>query len=70
MLKLKLKKYLDEHKISMYWLARKTGIRYNTIWDYCKGNVNSPDLTNLYTIMKALNIKDPSLIFEFVEEVA
>ncbi len=70
MLKLSLKKYLDEHKISMYWLSEKAGIRYNTIWDYCKGNVNSPDLTNLYIIMKALNIKDPSLIFEFVEDVA
>jgi len=70
MLKLKLGEYLKEHKISMYWLADKAGMRYNTVWDYCKGEVKSPKLDNLYRIMKALNIKDPSLIFEFVEEAA
>ncbi len=73
MLKLRLGEYLKEHKISMLYVSKSTGLRYNTVWDYCKGNINSPDLENIYKIMRAINIKDTNLIFEFnyeEEEVA
>lgn len=35
----KLQKVLDDRKITKYRLSRITNIRYDTICNYCKGNV-------------------------------
>lgn len=39
MIKLKVKEYIDEHKITRYELAKRTGIRFHIIDKYYKNKV-------------------------------
>ncbi len=65
MIKLTLREYLDKNKITRYWLANKTGIRFQIIDKYYKNNVTRYDSYVLDRICSALkcNISD-IIIFE------
>jgi len=63
MVKLKLRSYLQEHDIPLFWVHKHTGIRYATLhsMDDDKDMIN---LEHLNKIMEALNIKDVNLLLE------
>ena len=65
MIKLTLREYLDKNKITRYWLANKTCIRFQIIDKYYKNNVTRYDSYVLDRICSALkcNISD-IIIFE------
>ena len=54
-IRLKLKQYLDEHKISRYALSNMTGIKYQTIDGYYKDKVTRYDAVSLGKIVDALD---------------
>ena len=66
-LRLKLAQYLDEHKISRYALAKKTGIQYQIVDGYYKNKPLRYDVYNHSKIITALDCGVEDL-FEIVEE--
>jgi len=67
MVKLKLRSYLQEHNIPLFWVHEHTGIRYATLhsMDDDKDMIN---LEHLDKIMESLNIKDVNLLLEKSEQ--
>jgi putative transcriptional regulator len=57
----RLKEVLIEGGRSGYWLAKETGISYNSINGYVNGRIE-PSLTNLVRIAEVLNIDVRELI--------
>ena len=51
----RIKEVLIEEKKSGYWLAKETGISYNSINGYINGKIE-PSLTNLFRIADALEV--------------
>ena len=62
----KLKEVLDKKKITKYKLARITNIRYDTICNYCKGNVTLINVEYLKIFCNILNCNISDII-EYVE---
>ncbi len=60
MIKLTLDKALEKHNISRYELAKRTGVRYQTIDKYYKNRIKRYDADVLNNICTVLNcdIKD------------
>ena len=54
---------LQEQERSMMWLSRKTGMTYQTIFDYCH-NIKQPNLVKLRVIAIVLGVKASSLIVD------
>ena len=57
----RIKEVLKEKEKSGYWLAKETGISYNSINAYVNDRVE-PSLTNLFRIAAALKINPKELI--------
>ena len=56
MIKLTLDKALEKHNISRYELAKRTGVRYQTIDKYYKNRIKRYDadvLNNICTVLKS-----------------
>lgn len=62
MVRLKLKEYLDEQKITRYELAKRSGIRFQIIDNYYKNKVMRYDSDVLDRICTALNCKIEDVI--------
>lgn len=58
----KLQKILDKNGITKYKLSRVTGIRYDTICNYCKGNVTLINVEYLKIFCNILHCKIDDLI--------
>lgn len=67
MVRIKLDEYLEEHNISLYWLAQATGIRYATLLAIKNNDIERLNLNYLDTIMEVLNVSDMNLLLERVE---
>ena len=52
---------LEAQERSMKWLSRKTGMTYQTIFEYCH-NIRQPNLVKLKIIALALGVKSADLI--------
>ena len=63
----KLKDILDSRNITRYKLSRITNIRYDTICNYCKGNITLLNIEYLKIFCNVLdcNIND---IIEYINE--
>lgn len=57
----RIKEVLEEKKLSGYWLAKETGISYNSINGYVNNRIE-PSLTNLFIIAEALGVHQKDLI--------
>lgn len=57
----RIKEVLQEHGKSGYWLAKETGISYNSIHGYVSGKIE-PSLGNLYRIADALRVNACELL--------
>ncbi|KXS38990.1 helix-turn-helix domain-containing protein [Halanaerobium congolense] len=68
MIKLKIKKLLDEKNKSMYWLAENTDLTYAAIYKIAKDNTEGIQFHTLDEIMLALEINDFNEIFQFVDD--
>ena len=58
----KLQQVLDDKKITKYKLSRLTNIRYDTICNYCKGNVTLINVEYLKIFCSILNCKIQDII--------
>lgn len=58
----KLQDVLDRNNITKYRLSRITNIRYDTICNYCKGNVTLINIEYLKIFCAVLNCKIEELI--------
>jgi len=67
MIKLKIKKILDEKGKSMYWLAENTDLTYAAIYKIAKDNTEGIQFHTLEEIMMALEINDFNDVFQFVD---
>ena len=65
-MKLKLKQYLNDNNISVYWLEKETKISHKTLYDMVNSKTTAIKFTNLGKICKALNCT-PNDIFELTE---
>ena len=56
----KLQQVLDDRNITKYKLSRLTNIRYDTICNYCKGNVTliNVEYLKIFCSILKCNIKD------------
>ena len=54
---------LQEQERSMLWLSKKTGLTYQTVFDYCH-NIKQPNLVTLKVIAIVLGVKASSLIVD------
>ncbi|MEJ0057747.1 MAG: helix-turn-helix transcriptional regulator [Bacteroidota bacterium] len=57
----RIKEVLQEAGKSGYWLAKETGISYNSINGYVNGKIE-PSLTNLVRIAEALGVDVRQLV--------
>ncbi|MBA4054150.1 MAG: transcriptional regulator [Marivirga sp.] len=57
----RIKEVLQKEQKSGYWLAKETGISYNSINGYVNGKIE-PSLTNLFRIAEALGVNPRELI--------
>ncbi|MBN3421749.1 helix-turn-helix domain-containing protein [Clostridium botulinum] len=62
-MKLKLKEYLTENNISVYWLEKQTHISHKALYDMVNNKTKSISFINLEKICKALKCT-PNDIFE------
>lgn len=60
----KLQEVLDKNNITKYKLSRITNIRYDTICNYCKGNVTLINIEYLKILCNTLNC-DVSDVLEY-----
>ena len=58
----KLQEVLDKSNINKYRLSRITNIRYDTICNYCKGNVTLINVEYLKIFCNVLNCKIEDII--------
>ncbi len=58
----KLKKIMDEKKMSKNHLCKLTGLRFETIQGYYKGNISRVDLYVLSLLCKTLDCRIEDLI--------
>lgn len=58
----KLQNVLDKNNITKYKLSRITNIRYDTICNYCKGNVTLINVEYLKIFCSVLNCKIEDII--------
>ena len=58
----KLQNVLDDRKITKYHLSRITNIRYDTICNYCKGNVSLINVEYLKIFCNILDCKIEDII--------
>ena len=65
MVKVKLLEYLEDIDKSMYWLSKKSGVSYPTIFRFAKNKTTSVHFYTLTQIMEALGIKDLNKIMEY-----
>lgn len=68
MVKLKLRSYLREHNIPLFWVHEHTGIRYATLHSM-DDNKDMINLDHLDKIMESLNIKDVNLLLEKSKQI-
>jgi putative transcriptional regulator len=69
MIRLTIDKYLDEHKITRYELAKRTDIKFQTIDHYYKNKVVRYDSYILDRICAALDCRIEDIIeYSIVEE--
>lgn len=66
-IRMRLKKCLEERGITRYALAKKTGIKYQTIDNYYKNTVTRYDNDNVVKILVALDCQVGDLL-ELAEE--
>ena len=64
----KLKKIMDEKKMSKNHLCKLTGLRFETVQGYYKGNISRVDLYVLSLLCKTLDCRIEDLI-EYQEDV-
>lgn len=64
----KLNEYLEEKQIPLKFVSDVTGIRYATLWDIANMTRKSVNMTHIFQIMEALNIRDMNLIFDKVSK--
>lgn len=58
----KLQEVLDKNNVTKYALSRMTNIRYDTICNYCKGNVTLINVEYLKIFCNVLNCNIDDLI--------
>lgn len=68
MIRIKLDEYLEKHNISLYWLAKATGIRYATLLAIKNNEIERLNLNYLDTIMSVLNIDDMNILLERIKD--
>src|SRR5690606_6512156 len=68
MIRIKLDEYLEKHNISLYWLAKTTGIRYATLLAIKNNENERLNLNYLDTIMSVLNIDDMNIVLEQLKD--
>ena len=66
MIKIHLKERLQEQDKSLYWLAKQTGIRYATVWNFSKGKVGRLSIDVLDRICGALDCQPGDLLARVV----
>ena len=66
-MKLKVKEYLQDNNISVYWLKNETRISHGTIYKISNNDTTMISLKNLGKICKALKCT-PNDILTFEEE--
>jgi putative transcriptional regulator len=57
----RIKEVLISRRLSGYWLAKETGITYNSINGYINNRIE-PSLTNLFRIAEVLEVDPEELI--------
>ena len=57
----RIKEVLNSKGLSGYWLAKETGITYNSINGYINNRIE-PSLTNLFRIAEVLDVDPKDLI--------
>jgi putative transcriptional regulator len=57
----RIKEVLKEKEKSGYWLAKESGISYNSINGYINGKIE-PSLTNLFRIGETLKVNAKDLL--------
>ncbi len=62
MIKLRLAEILEKRGKTLYWLWKRTGIRYATIWQMCKGEVARLNVDTLDRICRALECQPGDLL--------
>ena len=67
MIRLTIDKYLTEHNITRYELAKRTGVRFQIVDNYYKNKVVRYDSDVLDRFCKALNC-DISALIEFTND--
>lgn len=68
MIKLKLKKILEERKMSISQLSRETGIAYPATFDMVNQKRTAINFNNLYKIIEVLGIDDISEVMYITEK--
>lgn len=61
-IKFKLQEVIDKNNTTKYALSRATGIRYDTICNYCKGNVTLINVEYLKIFCNVLNCQIEDII--------
>lgn len=62
MIKVRLNEMLEEREQTLYWLWKRTGIRYATVWQMGKGEVSRLSLDVLDRVCEALECQPGDLL--------
>jgi putative transcriptional regulator len=61
-IKVQLKEAVKESGHTLYWLAKKSGVSYNTLWRLKKGSAKSINFDTLEKICGALKCKPGDIL--------
>ena len=62
MVRLRLNELLEEHQVTLYWLAEQPGLKYPTLRKIARGETKGVDFNTLDLICKHLKCKLSELI--------
>jgi putative transcriptional regulator len=62
MIKVRLRELLEERGRTLYWLWKRTGVRYATVWQMGKGEVGRLNMDVLDRICEALECQPGDLL--------
>jgi putative transcriptional regulator len=62
MIKLRLNEILEERRQTLYWLWKRTGVRWATIWQMGNGEIARLNLDTLDRICEALECQPGDLL--------
>lgn len=62
MIKIKLNEMLEDRGHTMYWLWKRSGVRYATILNLCRGEAGKLNIESLDRICEALDCQPGDLL--------